>query len=95
MDSRVLNNFLIPLLIQDKADLVLAGECKLGGGARIISDWLDKRLRNLPTTPGASHGEPTRYKLDTDQGSVLKDLRALAVRAILLVQYIKRKRRKR
>ncbi len=54
------NNFL-----QEKADLVLAGGRKLGVSTRIISDWLDKRLRNVvpvTATSGFSNvQEPARY----------------------------------
>ena len=49
--------------LQERADLVLAGdgERKLCGSTRIISDWLDQRLRNsVPATHGAAHIEPSR-----------------------------------
>jgi hypothetical protein len=56
-------------LLQVETDLVLgsARECKLGGSARVVSDWLDKRLRNfIPAKPGAEHA---RWLLKTPEHS--------------------------
>ncbi len=48
-------------MAQENADIVLAGERKLGGSMRSISDWLDQRLRNYgPGMPGAASNARVR-----------------------------------